>query len=199
MAARGQELDETRKQSGGKPVEGAGSCGTAPPASGTAPVVAPQSPSRRSHRPTANTDTNCSLFVGDLSPRTTEVRLLCVCRLGCGVGCVHCCLAVTQTDLFSLFGQTARVTSIRLCRDQATQQPLGHAYVNFQTHEDGTMAATMAAALSALWFAAHSFPVTQLHTPWRYMQMQPSTARLAGLHGWNATRSRGRRGLGTST
>lgn len=57
-----------------------------------------------------------SLWVGDLNP------------------------SVSETDLFDIFNAVAPVASIRVCRNVATRESLGYAYVNFQTPADAEKA-----------------------------------------------------------
>lgn len=57
-----------------------------------------------------------SLWVGDLNP------------------------SVSETDLFDIFNAVAPVSSIRVCRNVATRESLGYAYVNFQTPVDAEKA-----------------------------------------------------------
>lgn len=46
---------------------------------------------------------------------------------------------VTDLELFDLFNQVAPVVSVRVCRDERTDQSLGYSYVNFSNQEDGLL------------------------------------------------------------
>ncbi|KAB2023476.1 hypothetical protein ES319_D06G021400v1 [Gossypium barbadense] len=49
-------------------------------------------------------------------------------------------VTVTDEQLFQLFGQVARVASVRICRDLATGRSLGYGYVNYSNPRDAARA-----------------------------------------------------------
>merc|ERR1712216_759765 len=82
-----------------------------------APAAPPTGPNAAGAKdPSAASYASASLYVGDLTPDTTEA---------------HLC---------DFFNQVGPVQSIRVCRDAVTRQPLGYAYVNFRMMADAERA-----------------------------------------------------------
>ncbi|KAK8596827.1 hypothetical protein V6N13_001436 [Hibiscus sabdariffa] len=49
-------------------------------------------------------------------------------------------VTITEEQLFQMFGQVARVASVRICRDSATGRSLGYGYVNYNSPPDAARA-----------------------------------------------------------
>ncbi|GMI96724.1 poly(A) binding protein 2, ARABIDOPSIS POLY(A) BINDING 2, POLY(A) BINDING PROTEIN 2 [Hibiscus trionum] len=49
-------------------------------------------------------------------------------------------VTITEEQLFQMFGQVARVASVRICRDSATGRSLGYGYVNYSNPPDAARA-----------------------------------------------------------